>query len=344
MTFHPFSVRFDPWQTDYGSEVASLDATVDEDDAEVDIGVEQAGAWSAMTSLPEAETAVPDTVFFVDGVRRVDARIVGRRQDARLFHGAFGSYAVGAVEVRPRQRMAWFARAQFERVIATGAGTLLPQVVRVNCALSYRPVKTDRSEPIAPERAIHDEMRLAEEHMAGELAEQDALVVVDGPLTFQEATRGLAVGWIKRIQKLYLPPSHMPVLLALPSGARTPLFALRSSKRFARYSWFLRLVAPRLGDSELSGLVRCEVAAHVGAARAVELANATAWLLPRYAGIRGLHARAPQNLLPIAALEARLRRELGDARVLNRYLQGFIAEEAARGEARGGAVAAREPS
>ena len=65
---------------------------------------------------------------------------------------------------------------------------------------------------------------------------------------------------------------------------------------------------------------------------------------PRYAGVRGLHARAPQNLLPIAALEARLRRELGDARVLNRSLQGFIAEEAARGEARGGAGAGREPS
>ena len=344
MTFHPFSVRFDPWQTDYGSEVASLEATVDEDDAEVDIDVEQAWAWSAVTSPPEAEAAVPGTVFFVDGVRRVDARIVGRREDGRLFHGAFGSYAVGSVEARPRQHAAWFACPEFERVVATGAGTLLPQVVRVNRALSYRPVSTDKVEPVAPERAVHDEMRGAEERMARELAEQDALVVTDGPLTFQEATRGLAVGWIKRIQKLYLPPSHMPVLLALPSGARTPLFALRSSKRFARYSWFLRLVAPRLGDSELSGLVRCEVAAHVGAARAVELANATAQLLPRYAGIRGLHARAPQNLLPIAALEARLRRELGDARVLNRYLQGFIAEEAARGAGQGGGGAAGELS
>lgn len=344
MTFHPFSVRFDPWQTDYGSEIAGLEATIDGDDVEVDINVEQAGVWSAVTSPPEAETAVPATVFFVDGVRRVEARIVGRRQDARLFHGAFGSYAVGAVEARPRQQMAWIACPRSERVVATGGGTLLPETVCVNRGLSYRPVSTAEVEPVAPERAIHDEMRGAEERMARELAEQDALVVTDGPLTFQEATRGLAVGWIKRIQKLYLPPSHMPVLLALPSGARTPLFALRSSERFARYSWFLRLVAPRLGDSELSGLVRCEVAVHVGVVRAAELANATAQLLPRYAGIRGLHARAPQNLLPIAALEARLRRELGDARVLNRYLQGFIAEEAARGEARGDAGAAEESS
>jgi hypothetical protein len=340
-TFYPFSIRFDPWQTDYGSEVASLDATVDDDD--LDLEVEQAGRWSAVVSPPEAEAAVPATMFFVDGVRRVDARIVGRRADDRLFHGAFGSYAVGAVEARPQQRVVRIVRARFDRVVATGAGTRLPETVRVHRALRYRPVSTVRTEPIAPERAIHDEMRAAEERMARELAAHEALVVTDGPLTFQEATRGLAVGWIKRIQELYLPPSHLPVLLGLPSGARTPLFALRSSERFARYAWFLRLVGPRRGDAELSGLVRCEVAEQVGVDRAVELANATARLLPRYAGVRGLHARAPQNLLPIAALEARLRRELGDARALNRYLQGFIAEEAARGAARGGAGAGREP-
>lgn len=324
MTLHPFSIRFDPWQTDYGSEVASLDATVD--DGDIDLAVEQGGAWAAVAPPPESEASVPVTVFFVDGVRRVDAQIVGRGEGDRLFHGAFGSYAVGVVEARPREHVAHFGDVRFERVVATGGGEILPEEVRVNRALSYRPVSTEKTEPIAPERAIHDEMRHAEERMARELAEREVLVVTDGPLTFQEATRGLAVGWVKRIQELYLPPSHVPALLALPPGARTPVFALRSSNRFARYSWFLRLAAPRRGDSELSGLVRCEVAEHVGVARAVGLANATARLLPRYAGIRGLHARAPQNLLPIAALETRLRREMGDARVLNRYLQGFIAE------------------
>jgi hypothetical protein len=341
MIFHSFSIRFDPWQMEYGSEVASLDATIDDND--IDLTVEQAGRWSAVASSPEAEAAVPATMFFVDGVRRVDARIVGRRADDHRFHGAFGSYAVGAVESQPQQRVARIAHVQFDRVVATGGGTLLPETVHVNRALSYRPVSTNKVEPVAPERAIHDEMRAAEERMARELAAHDALVVTDGPLTFQEATRGLAVGWIKRIQELYLPASHLPVLLELPSGTRTPLFALRGSKRFARYAWFLRLAAPRCGDSELSGLVRCEVAEHVGVARAVVLANATAQLLPRYAAVRGLHARAPQNLLPIAALEARLRRELGDARVLNRYLQGFIAEEAARGEGRGAGARKERP-
>lgn len=328
MTFHPFSIRFDPWQADYGAEVAGLDATGDEE--EVDATVEQVSAWTAVAPPPGAAAAVPPTVFFIDGVRRVEARIVGRREGDRLFHGAFGSYAVGAVEAQPEEHAASFALTTFDRVVATGAGEILRETVCVSRALRYRPVSTEKREPIGPERAIHDEMRSAEERMARELAEHDALVVTDGPLTFQDATRGPAVGWVKRIQELYVPASHVAMLLALPAGTRTPLFALRGSKRFARYSWFLRLAAPRRGDSELSGLVRCEVAERVGVARAIVLANATALLLPRFAGVRGLHARAPQNLLPIAALEMRLRRELGDARVLNRYLQGFIAAEADR--------------
>ena len=55
-------------------------------------------------------------------------------------------------------------------------------------------------------RAIHGEMRQAEETLARELAasREDRLVVVDGPLTFEESTRGSAVGYIKRVIKPYL--------------------------------------------------------------------------------------------------------------------------------------------
>jgi hypothetical protein len=183
---------------------------------DIDLTVEQGGAWQAVAPPSGPEASVPATVVFVDGVRRVDARIVGRREGDRLFHGAFGSYAVGAVEAQPREHVARFGDLQFDRVVATGGGEILPGAVRVNRALAYRPVSTAKTEPVAPERAIHDEMRRAEERMARELAEREVLVVTDGPLTFQEATRGLAVGWVKRIQELYLPASHVPALLALP--------------------------------------------------------------------------------------------------------------------------------
>jgi hypothetical protein len=37
-------------------------------------------------------------LIFVDGVRRIDARLIVRRQEG-LCHGAFGSHAAGAVKV-----------------------------------------------------------------------------------------------------------------------------------------------------------------------------------------------------------------------------------------------------
>jgi hypothetical protein len=329
MSVYPFSLRLDPWPADYGSEVVGLEPSAEGAEAEIDCSVERSGPWAPIAPPADAVNAVPALACFVDGVRRIDARILGRRDGAmQMFHGAFGSYAVGFVEARLDECSARFGTLSIDRVVATGAGEILPEPVWINGALEYRPISTAEREPVAIERAIHDEMRRMEERIARELAERDALVLVDGPLTFQEQTRGFAVGWVKRIQELYLPAAELVALFTLPAATRTPLFALRSSRRFARYSWFVRLAAPRLGDSELSGLVRCEVAEHVGAERAARLADATALVLPRFAAVRGLHARAPQNLLPIAALEQRLRRELGDAHIVHRYLQARIAEAA----------------
>jgi hypothetical protein len=229
-----------------------------------------------------------------------------------------------------REGHAAFGRREAGRVLALAGGETLPSDVPVSRALTYQIRSTIDAEPDAPLRAIHDEMRLVEEQVARELADApDTLVIQDGPLTFSDEVRGLAVGYVKRVLRIYLPASHLGHLVTLPPGQRTPLFALRGSRRFARYAWFVRLAAPRIGDSELSGIVRCEIADRVGVDVARRMADATALLLPPYAGVRGLHARAPQNLLPIAALETRLRRELGDPALVLRSIQDLIAREAA---------------
>jgi hypothetical protein len=153
-------------------------------------------------------------------------------------------------------------------------------------------------------------------------------VIVDGPLTFEEPLRGAAVGYIKRIFKLYLPREHLGLLARLSAGQRTPLFALRSSRRFVRFSWFVRLAQTALGDSDLAGIARLEVSETVGVDTARRLADATATLLPRFVPRRWRDPRSPQNLLPIGALEANLRRHLGDARLIRRYVETLIAMEA----------------
>ncbi|GIW42257.1 MAG: hypothetical protein KatS3mg076_2834 [Candidatus Binatia bacterium] len=319
--FGEFDVRIDPWESPYGGEVP-FDPAVEEKAEDVDLGVEvPPDRWAP---LSPGATPVFATVFFVDGVRRIDARILVRRGDD-MAHGAFGSYAVGAV-VCENGRAA-FGDVHTGRVVVTASGTLFPEVVRVAPNLVYRPLAVADSDPDAPLRGIQEEMRRAEERAARELADREgSLVVADGPLTFEEPVRGAAVGMVKRLFQLYLPAEKVPLLRRLPPSSRTPLFALRSTRRFARYSWFLRLAPPQPIDSELSGLVRLEVSESVGAERARDLADATTHLLPRFVSGRARDPRSPQNLVPISALEGELRRRLGDARLLRRRIEELLLE------------------
>ena len=113
--------------------------------------------------------------------------------------------------------------------------------------------------------------------------------------------------------------------MSLPVGARTPVFLMRGT-RFGRYSWFGRIAAPAPAEARLTGVVRMEGAEAVGVADAVTLANATTAALPRFVPSKGRDPRAPQNLLPIGALEAMLRRRLGDARIARRRVEDLLAK------------------
>jgi hypothetical protein len=268
----------------------------------------------------------PAQMVFIDGVRRIDARLITRGQ-GRVGHGAFGSHAVGAVRVAGGA--ASWAAPRVGRPIVLGSGETIDGPIVVRPELIYHPVSTLDTDPDAPLRSIQEQMRIGEERLGRELADSDdTLVIADGPLTFQEASRGAVLGYIKRIFKLYLPSERLGLLAQLAAGERTPVFALRASRRFVRFSWFLRLAAPQLGDSELAGIARLEVSETVGAEDARRLADASAGLLPRFVPGRWRDPRSPQNLLPIGALEASLRRHLGDARLIRRYIETLIAGEA----------------
>jgi len=324
--FGELLVRLDPWQVDYGTELPLEDVEEGPDEAVV-LDVElPVGEWRPVTP---SETPTPTRLVFVDGVRRLEARLIVRRGE-RVCHGAFGSYAVGAVGVA--NDVATCLTPGVDRLVVVGSGEALLSSVMVAPGLPYRPVSTLDNDPDAPLRAIQVRMRLAEERLGKELANtDDTLVIADGPLTFEEALRGAAVGYVKRIFKLYLPREHIALLARLNTGERTPLFALRSSRRFLRFSWFVRLAQASLGDSELAGIARLEVSEAVGNETARRLADATTVLLPRFVPRRWRDPRSPQNLLPIGALEASLRRHLGDARLIRRYIETLIATEARSG-------------
>jgi hypothetical protein len=318
--FGNLDVRIDPWDVDYGTELPLDTDDVPDEGAVLDVEV-PLGEWKPITP----PRVVRPRLVFVDGVRRVEARLVVRRAD-RIAHGLFGSFAVGSVVIS--DGIAQCGEIRLDRLVATGSGEALPSPIIIDSVLTYRPVSTADSAPDGPLRKIQEEMRGAEERFARSLVSRErALTVVDGPLTFEEPAHGGAVGYIKRLFRLYLPPEHLTLLASLAPGARTPIFALRSARRFARYSWFLRLARPQAADSDLAGIVRLEVSESVGLDEARRLADATAAILPAFAPPRARDPRAPQNLLPIGALEAQLRRRLGDARLARRRIESFIARE-----------------
>lgn len=328
--FGNYRIRIDPWEVDYGDQtpLAPTDDQVgDRDIVDHQVEVEDA-SWGPI--CPAAGQVIAQRrVIFVDGVRRLEARLHAH-QAGRLIYGAFGCHAVGAVELTPSS--ASFGELRVARQVVLGAGELLPAPVQIRPCLTYEPESTSHPEVDAPLRHIQESMRRAEGALASELCRADTLTIVDGPLSFEPERRGMALGYIKRIHQLYLPARLLPLLSALPAKTRTPIFLIRpSGSGFARYSWFQRLAAPGPGATELHGLVRLEASVGIGVDAARDLANAATVWLPRVAPPRARDPRSPQNLLPIGALERQLRVVSGDARLVRRWIETFIVQEALRG-------------
>lgn len=320
--FAEYDVRIDPWAVEYGAETPT-DFQAGDEAVDLDLAIERpADAWAPLR--PAAGAPVPDLAV-VDGVRRMEARLVISR-GGQVLHGALGAYGVGVVHCAGGR--ASFGEEVIGRLLIFGSGEMPPSPVAISPGLVYQPHSAADSDPDAPLRGLHHEMRVAEELLARRLAEDERLLVLaDGPLNIGNRTPGRVVGFVKRLFKLYLGAEHLPVLRALAPGTRTPVFLIRSAGRFARYSWFTRLADRLAVESEMTGLVRLEVSEGVGAADAIRLADLTTTLLPRFVPPRSRDPRAPQNLVPIGALEQHLRRGLGDARLIHRRLATLLARE-----------------
>ncbi|MBM3463497.1 MAG: hypothetical protein FJX76_15465 [Armatimonadetes bacterium] len=313
-----FQLFLDPWDVQYGAEfafdAAAAPAVVDQ--AVLDV---ETTDWRPIDPVGRDH---PSNIYFLDGVRRLEARILARR-DGVTCQGVFGTCAVGSVSVRPTPTI---EHDTVHRVVALNAGQLLPSPVTVSPQLVYHPATSESTDPDGAILAVQQVMREAEEALARRLADsgENALVVVDGPLTSQTPLKGAAIGFIKRLHQLYLPPDELRVLAALRTGQRTPLFALRASVRFSRYAWFQRLAPAGPADFDLAGIARLEVADAVGRDRAVHLADLAAAVLPQYVPGRERDPRSPQNLLPIGALESLLRRRMGDPRLVRRHIEAYL--------------------
>lgn len=330
MKFH-----VDAWDPSYGSSVESA-----EQDAfsgttariNPDVEVSQA-QWKPIPMGPVTE---PSAVLFVDGVRRIEARVwidrppafdatTGEIYGSEADMALCASYAAGVVcccpdagahVMGPQSRRGLFTTSANATDVVTTAGTY-----RVNLTADDPETNLAVLLSAALQRNLADlEVTVAANARADltahGVAAGDDLIVIDGPLRGStQLTR--ALGYIKSHRTVYLAPAQNSIVSQLKPGERTPVFLMGTS--WDRHSWYLRL--PCVPGAPWAGVVRVECAAGMPAQAAVDLANLSQAVLPKYASVEYKDTRAPQNLVPIAGLERELRRRLGNAALLTRALR-----------------------
>lgn len=314
-------LRIDPWDPEYG---ASVELEPDlADPAGLALDVEVGGNWSPVPSQPHG--GLPCCAF-IDGVRRIDARLFAE-DEANSAPALAGSWAVGCAR---STRPPLIGEVHVGRELVIGGGITMNAIEMTvgRQRMRFQARAVDGTSTLDPIQGLQNAMREAEGKVAAEVLANGSveLVLSDGPLTY--FTSGPAVGMIKRQSRSYLDPDRAKVLAQLAIGERTPIFKL-GEQRLERYSWYLRLAKQRVIDGTMAGIVRLEVAAHDGLEAAVRLAELTSSTLPRFAPRPGRDPRAPQNLFPISALESTLRHRLGDPALVRRALEAHIYEEVA---------------
>jgi hypothetical protein len=316
----------DAWDPGYGSSVRTDDRA--ESTSTTDLAVEfPVGTWRPVD--PPPGLAAPAAILFVDGVRRIDARVwIGAPGPATgglpaATAGLCASYAAGVVcccsagahLVKAVVQRGLFTAAEHAVHIATRAGSY---------RLSEAPPKAGRTDLDAQSQRLQDDLAALELSVAetarvttAATSGDNDLLVLDGPL-HGAARLPRSIGYIKTHRRDYLQPPERDHVASLGVGQRTPVFQILT--RVPVYSWYLRL--PGEPGAPWAGIVRVECDGHLTAESAVGLAGLSQVVLGRFASVSYKDARAPQNLYPIAGLERELRRRLGHPGLLYRALRG----------------------
>ncbi|BCJ67223.1 hypothetical protein [Polymorphospora rubra] len=302
----------DAWDPSYGASFEAPAGPAAQSSAQVDVGVEMpAGAW-APRSAPDG-LAAPDVVLLVDGVRRNDASLWSREDDGTSYPGLAASYAAGVVRCDLRRGAAEVAGSAVRRGLftasPTGADIVAGQIRYLLHQVS--PPGELAKLPVA----VQPQLTALEVDVSNAARVDGDLLIVDGPLRNRRQLPR-ALGYIKTQHSQYLDAREQAVVTSLRAKERSPVFRLGTA--WGGWSWYLRLPGPT--GAPWAGIVRVECSAELSDVEAVELADLSLVTLPRFASTPYKDPRAPQNLIPIAGLERRLRAMLGDARLLHRAL------------------------
>jgi hypothetical protein len=306
----PTAYTIDPWDPSYGVAVGD---ELGDSSADTNPDVElPAAEWRPIT--PEPLVSVPSAILFLDGVRRIDARLWVHGPDPQPVPGLVASLAVGLVRcdgaaqvVDVRVDRGLYSAVESAADLKTG-----------HAVYQARQTKPGIEALQAGVQARLAELE-AEVSAAWRQDEGDDLLVVDGPLRGRNHLPR-TVGYVKTHNKRYLPAEQVEVVASLGAGQRSPIF--RVGPEWERYSWYLRL--PGRADVPWSAVVRLECSPDLPIDEAIALADVTATVLPPLASTPHKDSRAPQNLVPIGGLERQLRHRLGDSALLYRSLRSAL--------------------
>ena len=301
----PQKVAIETWDPGYG--VPSTEEPGEDTDVVVDADVEiPLARWSPVVPGHAVSTT---QLAFIDGVRRIDANAWLDDSTGPVRQGMFASFAAGAVHAADHAHVN--AIEVRRRLFAPGR----PEPFTTKAG-AYQPVGVAGPGTELLSAALQERLGALEIEVAGRLANEADLIVVDGPLYGRQHLPH-TVGYIKTHRVHYLGGDAAKTVAALAPGDRTPLFRFTTS--WTRHSWYLRLPGPMA--HAWSGIVRLEAPAELTVDQCVALAELSSRVLPRFASAPHKDPRAPQNLYPIAGLERELRRRLGDPRYVERALR-----------------------
>lgn len=301
-------VAVESWEPEYGSSVESseMEEPISPSDLEVERPVVD---WNPIA--PAREIIQSSTILFVDGVRRIDARLWITSDDGVTRPGICASYGAGIV--RCETQVAKLIDAKIRRAIISTSGA--PALDTRAGHFEPYTAKEDSTDHLI--NKLLGQMGDLEVEIASHNNSDDAILMLDGPLSMGRHRIAGAVGYVKTHRVSYLPSSLLNVVATLKPGERTPIFLTGTT--WSRYSWYLRLPA---GEGHLwSGVVRCEMAPEGEVPKVRHLADQLTLMLPRFASESHKEPRSPQNLYPIAALERELHRRLGDTDLINREVR-----------------------
>lgn len=235
-----------------------------------------------------ATTPIDGPVYFVDGVRRTDFRVHDVLATGMVVRGLAGSFGVGAVLCSRGRRPEFVAEKVERRLLWThGHGAGLPSPG--GWSWEIEGLASTDADQLLP--GLQRWMRDAEADLAGNLAGDGSLVVRDGALNRLYGIRSEVVGLVKSHHRTYLPTDkqrEIPAALCA-AGMPTSLFRLRDDV----WGCFLRL--PTAGRvSPWAGIVRVDVPASGGLAKARSVTDRVCAAIPRYAGVAYIDPRAPR--------------------------------------------------